>query len=214
MAQVIQTLCDVHLHREDGERPSQLIGRTIVVNINGKTRAMELCAMCEEELLVPLQSVLDEYGRKVDATDMPSPTREPREPRAGARAAACPEDGEVFKSRAGLAIHARHKHEMSVEALLGEAPNLGMMSCTFPDCGAKSVSRGAVATHVLNKHQLTLSELEQLYGPVVASLDNNTPTATEDGQHICLDCTPPRQFNMAAGLHSHRRNKHKVGAAV
>lgn len=212
MAQVIQTLCDVHLHAEDEK---QLIGRTFVININGRIRVTELCATCEGQLLTELQRVLDEYGRKADATDMPAPVREPRVSAGkGDRSVACPKEGEMFKSRAGLAIHARHKHEMSVQALLGETPNLGMYLCTFPDCDAKSVSRGAVATHVLNKHQLTLGELEQLYGPVMPSLDNNTPTTTEDGQHICLDCTPPRQFNMAAGLHSHRRNKHKVGAAV
>lgn len=207
MAQVIQALCDVHLNEDQ-----QLVGSTFVINVNGRLRAIELCGACEAELLAPLDAVLKDLGRKADASDMPSPVRESRANANvnGGRSMTCPVDGEVCKSRAGLAIHARHKHEMSVEALLGEAPNLGMMKCTFPDCNGKSVSRGAVATHVLNKHHLTLAELEQLYGPVMASLDNNTSSATGEvsDQYICLDCTPPRKFNMSAGLHSHRRNKH------
>ena len=61
MAQVIQTLCDVHLHQDPEVHTA---GRTFVVVVNGRARAMEMCPDCEQELLSPLQALLVEHGRK------------------------------------------------------------------------------------------------------------------------------------------------------
>jgi hypothetical protein len=210
MAQVIQTLCDVHLHSEE---EAQVIGRTFVVNINGRIRALELCTECEEQLLVPLQAILTEHARRADATDMPAPAREPRVTGDDNRSVACPVDNKRFKSRAGLSIHARHKHEMSVEALLGEAPNLGMMMCTFPDCGHKSVSRGAVATHALNRHSLTMSELEGEYGPVQPSLNIHNGEAS-NGELTCPLCSDRRVFKNRAGLGTHADKVHDMTVSM
>lgn len=205
MAQVIQTLCDVHLHAEDEK---QLIGRTFIVNVNGRARAVELCAMCEEALLVPLQAVLNEHGRKVNPSDMPPAVREPRADTD--KTETCPLDGRVFKSRAGLAIHAR-MHEMSVEALLGETPNLGLMMCTFPDCGHRSVSRAAIGTHVLNRHGMTLSEVETQYSAVHASLDVHNKTPSH--QLTCPVCGGG-PFKTRAGLGTHADKVHDMTVSM
>jgi hypothetical protein len=214
MAQKIVTLCDAHLQREP---EVQTPGQTFVVNINGRIRAMELCTICEEELLAPLQAMLQEHGRKVEATDMPAAPREGKLKPTRAGDMICPIDQQPYQGRAGLAIHARHMHQMSVEALLGEAPNLGMMTCPLPDCQHQSVSKNALNTHAQNKHRKSLGELETLYGSARSSLDGVDTTNQAEtlgaGSLACPLCNN-RLFRSRLGLSTHADKIHDMTVSM
>lgn len=132
MAREIQELlwCDRHrgVHSEDVE------GSTHTIRIDGVEFEVELCDDCRAELVLPLDDVLSEYGRKV-----------------------------VGQRRATAAAKAYATRSVSEASTLLSPTHDRHVEVNCPKCG-KEVQVSSLGSHCRGQHKQSLFEVQQETG--------------------------------------------------
>lgn len=144
MAQVILSLCDLHMARDE-----QVPGIPWVVSLGQGparplVRTVDLCDDCAKTMR-ELHDLLDRYGRKSDAP-MPSPSLAPSKQPDPHK---CPACAYVAPNRSALSSHARNKHDTSLAELAGEPTPY---ECPARGCGRAFNRPQGVSIHVRRSH--------------------------------------------------------------